>query len=372
MVCQHSKIDDWVNHFKEFYTDDVQDCSKPPNKVDWGASVLVINYELAWRRPQLLEQKDFTLLLDESSKIKNEQAKCTKIFLGSKRPKIVPVDFENVILLSGTPTGGKYEELVTQSNLLGWEISKDEFWMSFVKFWLMDTGGYPIKIITGYKNVGVLKKQLRNYGAVFMKTEEVITLPVQTDIIELVDNTPSYKKFDRDLIITMDGKELVGETVLQELLYKRQIASMYNKNKWTVLSDMIASTEDRLLIFYNFKYEYELLAKLCKKLKRKISMINGSKKDLTNYEDVDNSVTLLQYQSGSMGHNLQKANKTIYFSPPLSSELYEQSKKRTHRIGQDRACFYYHLITKDSVDEKIMDTLKMRRDYTNELFKGRR
>ena len=70
-----------------------------------------------------------------------------------------------------------------------------------------------------------------------------------------------------------------------------------------------------------------------------------------------------------MGLNLQKANKIIYFTPPLSSELFEQSKKRIHRINQTKPCFYYKLICKNGVEEMIYSTLEMRRDYTDALFK---
>lgn len=75
----------------------------------------VINYELVWRRSELSKLKDFTLLLDESSLIQNENSKRSKFILKKLHP-------ENVILLSGTPTGGKYERLWSQLHLLGWNI----------------------------------------------------------------------------------------------------------------------------------------------------------------------------------------------------------------------------------------------------------
>ena len=62
-------------------------------------------------------------------------------------------------------------------------------------------------------------------------------------------------------------------------------------------------------------------------------------KDLRNYEKYDDSVTLVQYQAGATGVNLQKANKIIYYSLPLSSELFEQSKKRIHRIRTKKYMF---------------------------------
>ena len=96
--------------------------------------------------------------------------------------------------------------------------------------------------------------------------------------------------------------------------------------------------------------------------------MNGKCRDLSNYEKFNNSITLIQYQAGSMGLNLQQANVIVYFSLTMSSELFEQSKKRTHRIGQQQTCFYYYLLTEGSVDEEIYNTLLERKDYTDRLF----
>ena len=96
--------------------------------------------------------------------------------------------------------------------------------------------------------------------------------------------------------------------------------------------------------------------------------MNGQQKQLLNYEQCNNSITFIQYQAGAMGLNLQKANKIIYFTLTDKSELYEQSKKRIHRIGQEQPCFYYMLMCRDSVEEAVLQTLEMRKDFTDELF----
>ena len=111
-----------------------------------------------------------------------------------------------------------------------------------------------------------------------------------------------------------------------------------------------------------------MLRKLCEKLKRPVATMNGSLKDMTAYEDKSNSVSLIQYQSGAMGLNLQKANKVIYFTLTDKSELFEQSKKRIHRIGQGRPCFYYYLLTKGTIEWRMLQVLKERRDFTDKLF----
>ena len=51
------------------------------------------------------------------------------------------------------------------------------------------------------------------------------------------------------------------------------------------------------------------------------------------------------------------------------SELFEQSKKRIHRIGQNQNCFYYIMICKNSIEEAIYETLQKRKDFNDELFK---
>ncbi len=112
----------------------------------------------------------------------------------------------------------------------------------------------------------------------------------------------------------------------------------------------------------------EQIKEVCGRLEKPISIVNGQTKDLENYKTKDNTVVLVQYQAGAMGLNLQLSNKIIYYSLPLASELFEQSKKRTHRIGQTRTCMYWYLITKGCIEEQIFETLKERRDYTNKLF----
>lgn len=365
IVCQKSKIDDWVNHMKNNYDYTVFDLTKKKSLDKFlnydDKKVGVINYELTFRRDELKNLNDFTLLLDESSQIKNEKAKRSKF--------ILRLNSKNNILLSGTPVSGKYEEIWSQAKLLGWNISKDTFEKNYLITKKFDYGiGYPIKRVVGYKNVERLKRKLRSHGACFMKTDEVMSLPEQINQIIDVDNTKEYRVFLKDRIIEVEGEELVGNSSLSRMLYQRKLASEYNENKLKAFTDLIESTNDKLIVFYNFNNELAKLKTLCEKLDKPISVVNGYEKNLKAYEEENNSVTLIQYQAGAMGLNLQKANKIIYYSLPLSSELMEQSKKRTHRIGQKKTCFYYYLITRNSIDEKIYDVLKKRRDYTNKLF----
>lgn len=369
VVCQKSKVDDWIKHFNEHYGlfYDVLDLTKKKGYETFlkleGSCIGVINYDLAFRRKELLELSDFTLMLDESQFIKSDKAKRTKF--------ILKLDFKNVILLSGTPTGGKYEDLWTQCRLLGWNITKTEFWERYINYRLYSPAPnvYPIKLVTGYKNIKDLKQSLKILGAVFMKTSEVIELPEQVFTVIESKTSREYREFETKKIVIVDDIELVGDNTLKHLLYMRQLCSVYSKEKLAAFKDWVESNDNRLIVFYNFTSELNHLVEAVKE--RPISIVNGEKKDLNSYENYDNSVTFVQYQAGAMGLNLQKANYIAYYSLPLASDLFEQSKKRIHRIGQAETCFYYLFVCKDSVEEHILNTLKERRDYTEILFSKR-
>lgn len=393
IICQNSKIDDWVLHITEHYPEcEVFNLKKKSqaitfrNKADTKALydqdvqiVGVINYETAFRRDWLLKFKGFTLMLDESSLITNENAKRSRFIL-----KMQP---ESVILLSGTPTAGKYEKLWSQCKLLDWNISKKAFWKSYVDtVWVENGEGYKDEVIVGYKNVTHLKKKLAEHGVVFMKTEEVLELPEQIEQNIFVKTTKEYRYFMNNCYLVTQklsasvvgwktgvDVELVGDNSLTKLLYARQLCGQYHIEKLEAFEDLINSSSERFIVFYNFNEELQILMQIALKRTPNISVLNGQRKDLQAYALYDDSITFIQYQAGAMGGNFQKANRIIYFTLPLgkgSCDLWEQSKKRIHRIGQDKTCFYYYLLVKGSVEEKNLAALKEGKELTDELFKS--
>lgn len=380
IVCQKSKVDDWVDHMKTYYPEyRVMNLTKKSEAINFRTLVDteelynkdvqiigVINYETAFRRDWLLNLLGFTLMLDESSLITNENAKRSKFIL-----KMKP---ESVILLSGTPTAGKYERLWSQVQLLGWNITKKAFYNSYVVTeWVENGDGFKREVITGYKHTEHLKKKLASYGCIFMKTSEVLELPEQTEQKIFFKSTKEYRYFIKNSYLMFDDVELVGDNSLTKMLYARQLCGQYHKEKLQGLRDLVESTQDRLIVFYNFTAELEAMQQVLNDLNRPYSVVNGSKKDLTAYDQADDSITFIQYQAGAMGGNYQKANKIIYFTLPLgkgSCDMWEQSKKRIHRIGQAKPCFYYYLLVKGTVEERNLAALKEGKELTDELFKN--
>lgn len=373
VVCQKSKIDDWVKHLEDNYDVTAFDLSKTKEYQlfwDWmlieNISIGVINYELIFRRKELSRLRDFTLMLDESSLITNEKSKRAKFILNKLEPA-------NIILLSGTPTNGKYEQLWSQLHLLGWNISKELYWKHYVSFHYEENDqGFPVKILDGYKNVDRLKQKMRDYGCRFLKTEEVFNLPEQIFNTVIVDTPKLYNRFLNDRIVTVEDKELVGDTVLTKALYARMLCGAYSGEKLEALKDLLQSTEKRVVIFYNFNDELRKIEDLCIELDKPVSIVNGQTKDMKCFEEYENAVILVQYQAGAMGLNLQKASRLVFYTLPWgkgSCGLWEQAKKRIHRIGQDQPCFYYTLLCRNTVEVTNLAALQQGKELTDELFR---
>ena len=91
IICQKSMLEMWKEHLEIYYPEyqviqyQKKNTPIPNNK----KLVIIINYDLVWRRPELANLENFTLILDESSCIKNSKAKRTKFILKNLKPKNV-------------------------------------------------------------------------------------------------------------------------------------------------------------------------------------------------------------------------------------------------------------------------------------------
>lgn len=312
--------------------------------------------------------EEICLICDESSLIGSIDSERTKAVMNTRT--------EHKLLLSGTPaSGGRLETMIPTMNMLGWNMSKRQFMKEFCEVYQWNNPARPgviIPIIKNYKNIDKLRAGLQEHGGSFITMSEAgVQLP---DVLEqkLSIATPAeYKKFMKNRIVEINGKEIVGDNNLTKLIRARQICSIYNPARAAAAEELLQQAGDEtVIIFYNWVAELEILKQICDKLGRPMSFVNGKKKDLTAYEAGKPGATvLLQFQSGCMGLNLQKKSRIcIFYSPCLSYSCYEQGKARIYRIGQDKNCIFYNLICEDSVEEHILKTLEERKDYTEQLF----
>ncbi len=370
VVAPKAVIPQWVEHFKDNHPEWwLYDLSNKQQLADFVKSKEpkrcgIITYGLTWRRPELLKMSGYTLILDEAHNICSPTSKQTK--------GVMKLKYDNLILLTGTPNGGRYEKLYTQMKMLGYKPNKKKFEDRYCNMFTMETGGVKFKVLSKsnpYKNIDELNTILRDdLHCVFLKTSDVHELPPQRFLPVHIAVSKEYQKFLKDEYVDLGDREYIAGSPTDKLLYSRYLCGVDNKNKIEVLTTLLEGIEDRVIIFYNFKIENDVLTKLCKKLKKPVFTCDGAVKQIDKFKSIDNSVLLVQYQAGATGLNLQFCNKVIYFSPTLSSNLYEQSKARTWRIGQENKCTYWKL--KCGVEYDIYNALNSKNDYTLKLFEG--
>lgn len=192
---------------------------------------------------------------------------------------------------------------------------------------------------------------------------------------------------------TIESEELLAENAASRLNYLRQIASgfyykdiiedeeaigreavSFSKEKAKVLEDYLKENEDPIVIFYNYMQELKDIEEVLNKLKIKYLTLNGStkQKDRGNWRvfqsDKKYTVFVTQVQSGARGIDLFKASTTIYYSLPLSSEIFEQSKKRTNRIGTKKPSSYIIFASEGTVEYAIYEALNNYLDFNERLF----
>lgn len=369
VVCQKSKIGDWLDHLRNVEHVKAYDLTTGEAAMFRELAVFnspfrifgVVNYDLLFRRDWSY-LNDYGLMFDESSLLQNKSSKRTKAAMR------LSDDAEALVLLSGTPVDGKYERLWSQLHMLGWQIDEKLFWRQYVETETTMDEGFPVTKVVGYKNEERLVRKMRQCGCDFLKTEDVLDLPEQTFVRVAVPASKEYSEFARKHVIEAFGREFVGDTVFGDMTAKRMLAGAYSKAKADAFGDILDSTSRRLVVFYNFDCELETIEAELDRRGRPWSLLSGKSHELESFRRCGDGVAVIQYQAGAMGVNLQEANVCVYFSPPLASSLFEQSKKRIHRVGQDKPCAYYELVSVGTVEERVYATLAKRQDYTEKLF----
>jgi len=79
---------------------------------------------------------------------------------------------------------------------------------------------------------------------------------------------------------------------------------------------------------------------------------------------------VVQTRAGGLGITLTAADTAVFFSLDYSFENYDQARARIHRIGQKSNCTYYHLMARDTIDEKVLVALREKRDLAAVVVDG--
>lgn len=343
---------------------------------DENRNVYVVSYSSVWRMEglTLLGKNDLSLVFDESHKAKNRKSKQSKFV------QILAKRFGRVRLLTGTPMSIGWEDYFVPLKLLGETDPRTKTVKGFQEnFMIIEKSSTfsnhsTYEKVVGYKNIDILQ-EIIGKTAIFMDENSAgVELPEQVEKTYFIEQDQEFKKAMKDrvykswMIKNSGSKMMAHRTGLSGFLYgedkygERIVEKFLKQPKKDIFRDILEGLDRKVLVFYNFEQELKDIEDVVVGLGKKFSKITKDEVDVTG------DVIATHYVTGSTGHNLQQLNQIIYYSPTITGSDFIQSKKRTHRIGQQETCFYFYLITKGTIEETIFEKIKMNQDYTDEMF----
>ncbi len=329
--------------------------------------LVLTTYGIMLRDIELLHKTRFDYaILDESQAIKNPLAKSARAAR--------MLNAAHRLVLTGTPVENNTFELWSQFSylnpgLLGnMEYFKREF-------------ATPIERHQDEAAAQLLRQLI--YPFVLRRTKEQVApeLPPRTERVLYVDMEPAQRKiyqhtreYYRKLLLGMIEEEGLDDTrmkILEGLLRLRQ-ASIHpalleptyhgEAPKFELLLETLETLRSeghKALIFSQFVEVLKLLREQMDALGLRYAYLDGQ----THHRQVqvdafqenpDIPFFLISLKAGGLGLNLTAADYVIHLDPWWNPAVEQQASDRAHRIGQDKPVFVYKLITRDSVEEKIL------------------
>lgn len=287
------------------------------------------------------------VVVDESLKIKNAEAKRTKRLL--EIGKIV----EYKLILNGTPLSRNLLDLWSQMEFLSpliLNMSLAQFKNTFCEWTRVTKSNgwrtYSKEYVTGYENVDYLYSLIRHY--VFKADLKLgISQHYRSKAYYIDEDSRDEYARIKEIFLEDEMLEWRNNNIFLEMTQKMQHAYCCTGDKIDQVKSILAEEEvdpSKTIIFCKFIKSRELCERLFPEC------------------------LVLSYQKDSLGLNLQEYNVTIYFDKVWDFALRTQSTRRTFRTGQERDCLYYDL-TGDVGLERLIDRNIGKKVTMSEYFK---
>lgn len=262
----------------------------------------------------------------------------------------------NWILLSATP-GDTWMDYVPVFIANGFFKNKTEFTSNHVIYSRVVTN-FPK--IEGYYNTGRLTR-LRNRILVDMDFNRK-TIAHHEDVWVDYDIS-SYKAAGRDRwdpykqepILNAGGLCYVWRKIVNSDISRQMaLVELFEKH-------------DRMIIFYNFDYELEILKELFADTSADVAEWNGHKHQ--EIPTSDSWVYLVQYNAGAEGWNCIKTDTIVFFSQNYSYKIMQQAAGRIDRLNTPFTdLYYYHIKSRSGIDLAIARALKEKKKFNENKF----
>ncbi|MGM0437974.1 MAG: SNF2-related protein [Bacillota bacterium] len=390
IICPRTLIHNWGEEIEKFFSDiDYLIYHSNPEereemRSDFSAvDIIITSYSIISRDHEKLADYTFsTCILDEAQRIKNHRTKRAK---GVKK-----INAERRLALTGTPLENSLEELWSIFDFLmpGYLGGYNNFRKSYLN---------PVKNDNNDNKLVELKKRVAPF-ILRRKKEDVLTeLPDKVLNIHKVDmnslQEDTYKtvleqlKGDLEQRIEEKGFNKSRINVLSALTKLRQVCNHPSlildrleeeatSGKIEALMELVEEAIQgghKLIVFSQFvqmlkiiktkfnekEIDYEYLDGSTRKRMERVRHFNS---------DEETKVFLISLKAGGTGLNLTSADIVIHVDPWWNPMVERQASDRAHRIGQDKRVIVYKLITRGTVEEKMLKLQKKKKNIFDRVI----
>ena len=338
---------------------------------------------------KFLDSHRTLMAVDESTTIKNPDAKRTKnicnLSILSKYRRI----------LTGSPVTKSPLDLYKQCDFLKEELLGHGSYYTFrTRYAIMKTanfGGKSVQIVVGYRNLDELSEKLRPFSYRVLK-DDCLDLPDKIYMKRTVQLSSEQKKVYEQMkqmaLAEMNGKMMSTATVLTQLMRLHQITCGHftaddgsiqkiKSNRLDELMDVLEEIEGKVVIWAHYQNDVETIVEHLKKKYGDNSIVDYYGR--TRPENRQSNIDKFQKDegcrffigtpaTGGYGITLTQASNVIYYSIGYDLEKRMQSEDRAHRIGQKKSVTYVDMIADDTVDEKIVKSLRKKVNIATQIM----
>jgi len=255
----------------------------------------------------------------------------------------------------------------------------------------MHVRGRSIQVVHAFQNLGELSEKLQGFSYRVLK-EDCLDLPpknwTKRHITLSKEQQKVYDQMKKEALATLNGKVTSTMTVITQLMRLQQITCGHfvaddgstqeiKNNRIIELMDVLNEIEGKAIIWGHWQKDIQNIVDEIEKIHGPGSVV--SYYGLTPQDERQDNIRRFQDDpkcrfmvgtpsTGGYGITLTAANTVIYYSNGYDLEKRLQSEDRAHRIGQKKNVTYIDIIAEDTVDEKIVKSLRKKINIASEVL----
>jgi SNF2 family DNA or RNA helicase len=364
-------------------------------EVETALHILIMNVEalstnkgLKFAQKFMLSHKTM-MVIDESTTIKNPKALRTKNILQ------LADQSQYRRILTGAPVTKNPLDLFTQCYFLDpYHLDHQSYYSFRTRYAIMKTAhiaGRSIQLVAGFKHLDELSEKLKPFSYRVLK-EDCLDLPDKIYMKRIIELTPEqkqvYEQMRKEALATLNGKTVTTMIALTQLMRLHQITCGHfaaddgtiqtiKNNRLKELMDVLEEIEGKAIIWAHYQYDIKTIVKEIAKVHGPCSVVDYY--GLTPQDERQPNIKKFQGDprcrflvgtpsTGGYGITLTAANTVIYYSNGYDLEKRLQSEDRAHRIGQHKPVTYVDILAEETVDEKIVKSLRKKINIASEVL----